>query len=241
MRDFLKLTTAALLALAPIAAEAQVGIYVIDNVEVEASIINYATATSSAGCTVGTKGCIASTSFASATSIDIAGPDSDLAMMPIPTRVQVDLFDSGANGTLVCTAQILNCVNAAGFEVEESMGALSESGDLSSNVCRKVTRYRASGCSGGGASDVIRLSTNELEIGLPVMLQSDNDLLGLAWRLDATTDNWHTCRSGFTRVGGGYGINFSACTWEGNSSPGNTDTIHVMARGKKFLKTAGGN
>lgn len=233
MRRLLLAIALALMSVAPAAAQS----FVQETAEVFVPrIINYGTATSTSGCSVGIRGCLASTSFASATAVTITGPDADLASPPYPARVLVDLFDSGSNGTLACTAQTIEGIGAYGQLVRESMGALSESGDTTANVFRQVTSYRATGCSGGASSDVIRLSLQENELGVPVALANAAAVLSVCGTNSADTGQWYCARSGWTVTGNGFAVNLASAVWEGSFAYVDGARIRIQVTGKRPLK-----
>lgn len=220
-------------------AQSVVGTYFLDSGTRSISgLVSYGTATSTAGCTVGVKGCMASADFNGVTSVSLT-PGSSLAQPPYPARIIVMPYDASSNGTLACTGQTITGVNAAGFTMTETMGALSESGDTTDNVFASVSAYAATGCSGGAASDVINVRLQEEEVGVPVYLSGTSDVLAVCLR--STTSAWHCARSGFTVVGGGYAVNLTGATWEGTSIGLAPDQqISLSYRGKRFYRYLGG-
>lgn len=232
-----------IMTLLPAVAGAQT--IVTETVSRYSRVLNPTTATSTSGCTVGVHGCLASESFASVTSVSISGPGASLAPMPHPARVRVSLFDSGANGTLACTAQTIRGYHPDGRIITESMGALSESMDLTANVFASIISYSATGCSGGATSDVLRLDVEELEIGLPVRISSVSDVSVSIAAANGTGSNFHPILpSSLTLVGNGYGVSFSGSTVYGSTGGGITPLdgmqLRIEARGGRLIQYAGG-
>ena len=234
-----RLLLAIVLALAaPVAAQAQTGQTIFDTSQDSIPrLIVYATATSSSGCTVGIKGCLASASFDAVTSVSLTGPSATLAAPPYGGRVRADLYDDSSNGTLACTGQRISGYNTAGFAVTEDMGALSESGDVSNNAFRQITAYSATGCSGGATSDVLRLSLVGDEVGVPVQMTGSGDILSIAVAGGTDGSSWHACRSGAAVTGLGYSVDISACVWEGTGID-SVDGIRLswQVKGKRFVR-----
>ena len=152
------------LALSPVRAQAAPPV---DGILVIPGLIDYTTATSTAGCTVGLRGCIVSASFNGVTSVSVT-PGSSLGQPPYPAPLNIDLYDSGSNGTLVCSAAVISGITSTGKAASETVSSLTESGKTTANAWKRVQRVHATGCSGGGASDVLRVSVGDRKVGLPV-------------------------------------------------------------------------
>lgn len=203
------------------------------------AIIDYTTATSTGGCTEGVKGCLVSDDFSS------SAPSGTPAPMPYASRLLVGFFDSSSNGTLECDSVTLRGINSLGFDDTEVISTLTETVQTSAKVWSFLRSYSVSGCSGGAASDIFRISVNEREIGLPVKVASTDDVLSVCYQHDDAAGNWHCGPgSGVTLGALGFSVIIGATAYPSagvNAAMDENDAVRVIVRGRKFLRKLGGN
>lgn len=220
------------------AAQAQSvpGFYVeeIREVPVQA-IIDYTTATSTSGCTTGVKGCLVSADFSS------SAPTGTPAAMPYSSRVLVGFFDSSSNGTLECDTITLNGINSMGFNTSETISTLVETVRTSATVWSHLSSFSVTGCSGGAASDILRISMNEREVGLPVQAKSTADILSVCYQHSDAASNWHCGPgSGITLSANGMSIVIGATAYPSagvNAAMDENDAVRVIVRGRRFVRS----
>jgi|SRR5882672_1570476 len=189
------------------------------------AIIVYATATSSAACTLGRHGCLLTQTFNA-----VAGATySSFSQLPYKARVLLDYFDSGSNGTLVCTNVLLRGIDAQGMQTtDETLTNVGETGATSARAYTAITRMVISGCSGGAASDLIQLRVAPRELAPGVILASSAGILGACFK--ASNSPWYCgTAAGAASAGGGTTITFNASILDGYQ-------VSVIAQGRKFFR-----
>lgn len=99
-----------------------------------------------------------------------------IGAMPWPSRVGINLFDTGANSAaLSCTGSTLTCVDQFGVTRTENTGAISETDTFSTTVCKEVISFVTTGCANGADTDAQVLYASRY-VGLETKIKATTDL-----------------------------------------------------------------